>query len=266
MPNMQHDEYLSKVFEMLIERLGNVEDGLRCIAHQSDASGLFLTELTTRWIQWFTEIDFACKRPNRANHPSIPQHFLNKCFVVTNPIDKMDILVIVRDSVIISYSSQKAFAQKLIDMGMKPPFLLVDRPLFLCNRENEGSGWADEYDWSAAMSNQDDEGCVIGIIVYTDDDNNTNMDAVQLVETFEVESEQTGNDLDEHIDRYHNDETSAHSYSRLKYILRWFRHESWICTKLGTMEFKPDPGYCVTIPKDRFESLERLWIRFRKDY
>ena len=255
---------LMGVFDMLIERLERVEDMVSKTSAKI-AHPYVVFDQAKRWMKWLTQCGFACRYASAAELNGIPADILNRCFIAVNPTDGVDIFVVVRDCSDISFQSQRTFAEHLVKCGVHHPFLVLDRPLFLCNRVGPDVfiGWKEQYDdtWGIAMNHKDNEGCVIGTVVYTRRQQRV-FGAMQLVCGYSTDELQSCDSEDD--DNFNFSSIGLPDFPE-KFMFRWFEENYWICTKfnLDNYQDKPDPGYVVHVPDDKFSGLDRLWGKLR---
>lgn len=116
------------VFEMLVNRLTNVEEKLDTIMNQQAIilnQPIYRTELTRRWIKYFQKYEIVCLN----NSVIMPIHLLDKTFTIINPVDKEKIKVIVYDTFDITYKELSNYAKELTT-DIEPPYIVISRPLF----------------------------------------------------------------------------------------------------------------------------------------
>jgi hypothetical protein len=86
------------------------------------------TQLTKRWILYFTKYDIVCVD----NTHDIPPDFQKQSFNIINPTDNTHITVIVIDEICIHYDNMKSHAERL-EAIIASPFMVVARPLYPCS-------------------------------------------------------------------------------------------------------------------------------------
>jgi hypothetical protein len=162
---MDNDNKLIPVFDMLIERLTNLEQKNDLLQNELDKilnySQFFPNETTIRWIKFLNHFRINCCHPVM----NLPVHIKNKVFNIINPCDNTEFTVVVRDDIIIRPEGQKEFADALLDVLPKP-FLIVDRPMFPCHQKI-GSWYSDHHyqPWQDALSDVEDQ-IIIGTLVW----------------------------------------------------------------------------------------------------